>query len=674
MTRPASLLSLALPVCAIIWWLPKASAQLPSSPSSDSEFLTQPSNITVPEGELAVLKCLVANPVNLCRWYFLELGLDFFDKRISPVLVKDFPASHHRDCSIKITKARKIQEGQWLCQAISYHSSKLHMTRPAVLRVITESERATWEPPTDQSELTYRRGRKENDSPEEPRESESEFHGDKTLKTRVLFDFTHEDYIQDVPTGESALLKCQINKPISSCSWIMPHGDMFNVSQDAEHSNKPYEYTQDYRLEGDLREGNCTLRLCEVRQQDEGNWRCVVRVGEEESEFQGPLLHLHIIDPENASSHNHEGTPLVDPKGDSTNFLVIGLVFITTILSIIVIMLFTCLYRRMRGNSDETRKILQISPCNSMDLPRKTLPTTDFTATSVMAVEPKKKLPMKYMDLDQYNQYLDMSVTGSATDGYIMMPGSSIRSSSSSRTTLSTVSTLPIGRSRSASNSTSISSGTPHWSTAVDNPSYNPDVSDPREFPLPRPSSIYSADHVYEEIKEKKDNSEKMEKIVEATTPETPTYTNIVEDCEGYMIPKMSPSNEILPMPQKHETHIPFSKLPLPDPPQGNNTSTTPSEFQMSTADPAPPYSRLGQSGLVPASPTSQSSVNLGPGYSRIGSLADPMERYDTPRPIPSDPVERYDVPRRVPSEAPLQSNIPILTKVTVNGLEGTIV
>ncbi|XP_042243226.1 uncharacterized protein LOC121880171 [Homarus americanus] len=672
MTYPRNLLSLVLTVGTLVWRFPAVTSQLLRSTSPDSEFLTQPSNVTVPEGERAILKCLIARQTHLCRWYFLELGLDFFDKRVSPVLVKNFNPSRYKDCSIKINKVRKIQEGQWLCQALTFQSSEFLLSKPAILRVITEAESATWVPPPDQPHLTPRQGRHGNDSHNKP---EFNSNGGKTLKTHVLFDSTHEDYIQDVPIGESAVLKCQINKPISSCSWIMPQGDLFKMSQDAEHSNKPSKNMRDYRLQGDTSEGNCTLHIREVRQQDEGNWRCVVRIGEQQEEFQGPLLHLHIIDTEHPSSHNHEGTPLVAPNDDSMNFLVIGLVFISTILFITVITLFTCLYRRMNTNSEETRKILNFSPRNSMDFPCKTLPTTDFTTTSVMAVEPRKKLPPQYTDLDHYNQYLDMTGVGSSVDGYIMMPGSSIRSSASSRTTLSTLSTLPIGRSRSASNSTTISADSPHVSTVVDNPSYDPDVAvDRRGFNLSRPPSTYSTYHIYEEIKEKKDDSAKMEKIVEATTPESPTYTNTIEDCEGYMIPKKSSSSEALPVPQPQETLETIYKLPLPDPTQDNTSGNTPIQSKASDTGQAPPYSRIGESGLVPASPITQTSIIPGPGYSRVGTPGDPMERYDTPRPVPSDPMEQYDVPRHLPSGEILQPNIPVTTEVSVNGLEGTIV
>lgn len=670
MTRPSYLLlHLTIAVCTVLWNPLLVIAQIQRSPSPASEFVTQPSNVTVPQGERVVLKCVLASYAHVCRWYFLEEGLDFFNERVSPVLVKDFSPAHHRDCSIRINKVRKIQEGQWLCQALKFHSSKFLMTSPAFLRVITKSESVTWKPPADDLHSTPRQGRRENDSHEGPK---SGSHGDETSRNSVEFESNDEDYIQNTPVRESTILKCQINKPISTCSWIMPDGAVFNVSQ--EHSNESFKYSEDYKLEGDLSEGSCALRVHEVQHKDEGNWRCVVQVNDEQ-EFHGPLLHLHIIDHENPSSHSHEGIPLVAPEDESVNLLVIGLVLVSGILFITVIMLFTCLYRRMSANSEETRKILQISPHSSMDIPHKTLPSTDFTTTSVMTVEPRKKLPLQYVDLDHYNQYLDMSVSGSANDGYIMMPNSSIRSSTSSRTTLSTVSTLPVGRSRSASNSTTISGGSPHLTTLVDNPSYNPDDAlDRKGIHLSRPDSLYSTDHVYEEIKEKKDDFGKMEKIEEATTPETPTYTNILEDCEGYMIPKKSPSSDALPTLQLKETPKTFPKLPLPNPPQSNKDDTTLIQSQVPSAGQGSHYSRIGQNGLLPASSICLSSENLGPGYSRLGTPTDPMERYDTPRPPANDPMERYDVPRNIPTESSLQPDIPVSTEVCVDGLTGTIV
>ena len=41
---------------------------------------------------------------------------------------------------------RKIQEGQWLCQALKFHSSEFLMTEPAVVQVIRPQDAHTWTP------------------------------------------------------------------------------------------------------------------------------------------------------------------------------------------------------------------------------------------------------------------------------------------------------------------------------------------------------------------------------------------------------------------------------------------------------------------------------------------------------------------------------------------------
>lgn len=47
----------------------------------------------------------------------------------------------------------------------------------------------------------------------------------------VEFEGTDEDQIQNTPVGEPKVLKCQVNQPITFCSWIMPHGAVLSKSQ-----------------------------------------------------------------------------------------------------------------------------------------------------------------------------------------------------------------------------------------------------------------------------------------------------------------------------------------------------------------------------------------------------------------------------------------------------------
>ncbi|XP_050736693.1 uncharacterized protein LOC127008557 [Eriocheir sinensis] len=621
------------------WYGCPSHCQMLRRPSPASEFLLRPSNTTVPEGEQTILKCLVDSQVHACRWYFLELQLDFFSKDASPMQVKDFKPAHNRDCSIRIKKVRKIQEGQWLCQAFKFHSSEILMTEPVVLRVITRSESASWAPPSDFPPVTTPRQSRHNDEKETAQE--------------VSFEFAPEDYIRNTKLNESAMLNCRVNKPMESCTWITPNGSSLNVSQDEVQFNKPKKFTGDYKLKGDLKAGQCSLHVGTVQHQDEGDWRCVVQVVGRNENYQGPLLHLHITDLPFPFNHSHDGEPLMAPTEESSSVLVITLVLTSTILLILVVLLFSCLYRRVAAVSDDSHKILQASPQSSLNrLPHKAFPTTDLTAASVLAVDSVKSSPAKCVDLDQYNQYLDMTGSDNISGSYVMMPPSSLRSSMSSRTTLSTLSTLPVGRSRSASSSTVLSRASPGPGNLMDNPSY-----DPSDAPA-RPDNLYYADHIYEEIKDKHEELTKMDKIPEVTTP---TYTNTLQDYEGYLVPKNNTSSEKITAHPVNDSPNALSLHTLPRP-KAESPAVSPGTEQ------APPYSRVGQCGLVPASPTPEAVPSPGPGYSRVGSGNLNGEN------ILTDPMEGYDVIRSSPRPVPLPLNIPVSSEAYTNGLTGITV
>ncbi|XP_066954638.1 uncharacterized protein [Macrobrachium rosenbergii] len=653
MKTPALLISLFISVCTIV-------TGQEATPSPDSEFLVQPSNVTVPVGEQVILKCKTASKAQLCRWYFLELDLKFFDKRVTPMQVKEFSPSGRHDCSIKIAKVRKIQEGQWLCQALKFQSSKFIMSKPVVVRVITESESATWEPPKDDNtDFTPRNGRRE---------------GETSSSSEVGFKFqsADDDIIKDVFLNETAVLKCQVNQPIETCSWITPSGENISATQEKYDSTYQSNKLDGFRIIGNLSEGNCSIEISNVARNNEGNWHCIVYNPNTGHGIQGPLLHLHILDHDTASKHTHD-LPLANENLDKANFLVISLVTIAGILFIIVLLLLTFLYKRLKGSHDERQKILQTSPRNSLDLQTKTLSTNDLTSSSVIAVEPRKKVSADDYHKGYYNQYLDMSGSGStAGDGYIMMPGSSIRSSTSSRTTLSTLSTLPIGRSRSASNSTTDSGIFPHLTTIIDNPSYNPGAPSDRRLPH-RPDSIYSNDHVYEEIKEKIDEIiSKMENIPEVNSP---TYTNTAEDSEGYLVPKISPSNTKLELTEEKNLPAETAQIPLTN----TNTSTDVQTIQSANElHERPHYSVAGSSGLVLPISTYQGQLDPHPGYSKVGeniqNKSDPMEKYDIPRQIPALPINNYDIPRPNPTPVNSPSNSTLKSTVSENGLSGIIV
>ena len=54
-------------------------------------------------------------------------------------------------------------------------------------------------------------------------------------------------------------------------------------------------------MRGKLEDGNCSLTVDKVQLQDEGNWRCEVKIQsdkklDETHTLRGPLIHLHILE------------------------------------------------------------------------------------------------------------------------------------------------------------------------------------------------------------------------------------------------------------------------------------------------------------------------------------------------------------------------------------------
>ena len=334
------------------------------------------------------------------------------------------------------------------------------------------------------------------------------------------------------------------------------------------------------------------------------------------------------------------------------------------------------MFRRSNTRKDEKQNILNNASAPSNDYGQKWIQKLNLTVEPQLIDSLKnRELPIHYTDLDHYNQYLDMSGNGSTLDGYIVMPTSSVRSSASSGTTISTVSTLPMDRSRSLSSATTTSNLSSNSSnqgnTTFDNLSFMPDTK------INRPLSLYSAGHLYEEIPESR-CEEKLKMALEASHPTTPVYTNLTEDQEGYMIPSKAHnrSNDLL-----KEIEVP-PEVPPP------NTQFTIKRIQKETQsesinqevpldsenDVAPPYCRVGESSK------SQDNLVNNPEY----DVRQPPN-YDVPRnaaevknvdfSTKSPQEERYDVP---PKPTTITTNASNTSKakvgVSLGSIPGTIV
>ncbi|XP_076047123.1 uncharacterized protein LOC143028621 [Oratosquilla oratoria] len=674
-------------------------AAKPPGPSPASEFWETPKNQTVPLGDRALMKCKLRYPVNVCRWYYLETGLDFFSERVKPVLIKDFkPSSNSTDCSIEFTRVKRVQEGQWLCQALQFHASEFIMASPAVLTVITPDQKQLPVPGRDGRRSDTEDEHKPED--QEMPDNKKNHNHDEKHQHDISFDLGEESAIQMVVVGDVALLPCQVQKPLSSCSWIKPSGDILPLVKDGETT----AHSRNYLLDGSPQNGSCSLRVEKVGHADEGNWRCLVHVGKHVQEVKGPLIHLHIIgEPLNSGGNTDTFIPFKAPTEDSTTLIII-LVMTSIILFAIIIFLFTCLYQQMRhniNNVEEDRKILQPNIIKEPDDVSKHYMSTDFRTDPGFFME-KKLAPIQYTDIEHYSHYLNMTggSSGSTVDGYIIFPSASVRSSTSSHTTMSTLSTLPAGsRSRSASAGTTGSDiSVSNFTRSFENPSYHPDsLSHLAGAALGRDSFVYNTNHLYEEIKERIEEEEEK-------TP-SPVYTNLVHENEGYLIPNNSPASpqttsqdlaltpstpqkaakpEVLSKPAALTksnsdiitptsppliSEISKTKLPGSNPelygaqqghsdhhPAGENTRH---EDQMARIT---PYSRVGLDGNIEPIEADLDTISLPKtGYSRVGIA-------------PAETSEAYDIPPHRPERVKRTISDPVDTEVRVDGLVGIVV
>ncbi|KAB7494847.1 Serine/threonine-protein kinase PLK1 [Armadillidium nasatum] len=236
--------------------------------SSINEFIASPQNKTILEGDSAVLRCKTRDRVYSCQWFYLEHGLDLLDKGNEPTLLMTFRPTKHNDCSIKFSKAKLSQSGQWICKGLQLQNRKYVVSPPATLKVLARSGNTTEDSST------------QTDNGEE-----------KDKSVDILFHLSDEGHLINTKLGDNVILRCQTNHQLNACSWIRPDGTTLNFNNKGN-----------YALEGNYTIANCSLRIIKVTEEDEGNWRCVVST-DHQSDKLGPLIHLHIFE----FGTNHEG-------------------------------------------------------------------------------------------------------------------------------------------------------------------------------------------------------------------------------------------------------------------------------------------------------------------------------------------------------------------------------
>ncbi|RXG60400.1 hypothetical protein Avbf_13429 [Armadillidium vulgare] len=449
--------------------------------SSINEFIASPQNKTILEGNSVVLQCKMRDIVYSCRWFYLEHGLNLLDKGNEPTLVMTFSPTKHNDCSIKFSKARLIQSGQWICKGLQLHNRKYVVSPPATLKVLARPGNTTEDSST------------QTDNGEE---------NDKSVD--ISFHLSDEGHLINTKLGDNVILGCQTNHQLNACSWIRPDGTTLNFNNKGN-----------YVLEGNYTIVNCSLRIIKVTEEDEGNWRCVVST-DHQSDKLGPLIHLHIFE----FGTNHEGFSGQAERKTNESSLIIVLVTTYIILLIIIVALVIYMYKRVwRRNSP---------PYKYLDSSKSTSDYSTYGSSWLPGTEMDGKLMDDCTEMQshydknqvQNNRYLEM--TGNKKEEYMKFPDSSICSSMSSRTTISTP---PAGHNAIAETEGSArTSGSDSLHSASTFGNVTSDASGLQSRELQRPlEALYSRAHLYEEIDEmrRKRGAENQ-----------PDYSNIEEDTE----------------------------------------------------------------------------------------------------------------------------------------------
>ncbi|XP_018024902.1 uncharacterized protein LOC108680557 [Hyalella azteca] len=257
-------------------WVRPAPVGATPTPAPELNFSAQPANTSVVEGSIAIMKCKAVRPVHHCSWYYIETNRSFYDEGAEPKLVKQFTPSKDNDCSIRFTKVRKVQEGQWLCQTRRYMGTTLYNTRPAYLQVITDTDERDYEersggsgdsltpmssgdddaittrdptaptaipalgPPPSSGPLPFPPHGPLNPKvppalpgPDPTQElppsedSDDDAKHEPEVKHAPRFNYSADDHILNTRTGATATLPCHVNVHVTSCAWVMPNSALF---------------------------------------------------------------------------------------------------------------------------------------------------------------------------------------------------------------------------------------------------------------------------------------------------------------------------------------------------------------------------------------------------------------------------------------------------------------
>ncbi|XP_076751788.1 uncharacterized protein LOC143423960 [Xylocopa sonorina] len=206
-------------------------------PTAKVSFVEMPTDISVPIGTEATLKCVTSSRVEKCTWTWKPLH-----GNEPEIVAQEYPSNDDlgRDCSLTLPRVSAEKQGQWACQ-VSISSLNTMLTSPyAKLTVFEQDE--------------------------------------------VKFSELSQDI--QISAGGTVFLHCVTSSAVEQCRWSLT----------PVNSNTTVVVKQFPAAGSEARD--CSVRLTHALAEQEGLWTCGARIHGRQNYTDAPPAKLSLLEPE----------------------------------------------------------------------------------------------------------------------------------------------------------------------------------------------------------------------------------------------------------------------------------------------------------------------------------------------------------------------------------------
>ncbi|CAL7946102.1 unnamed protein product [Xylocopa violacea] len=206
-------------------------------PTAKVSFVEMPTDISVPIGTEATLRCVTSSRVEKCTWTWKPLH-----GNEPEIVVQEYPSNDDlgRDCSLTLPRVNAEKQGQWACQ-VSISSLNTMLTSPYVKLTVFEQD-------------------------------------------EVKFSELSQDI--QISAGGTVFLHCVTSSAVEQCRWSLT----------PVNSNTTVVVKQFPAAGSEARD--CSVRLTHALAEQEGLWTCGARIHGRQNYTDAPPAKLSLLEPE----------------------------------------------------------------------------------------------------------------------------------------------------------------------------------------------------------------------------------------------------------------------------------------------------------------------------------------------------------------------------------------